>query len=715
MPTFWIAALVMGALAAAFVLWPLRRRADAREARSLRARSNLAIFDDRLAELRVDLEEQRIDAEEFEALRAELQRSLLRDVNEEDLTDDDARSTRAPRGRAALVAFALAVPLFAVVLYADWGASLGALGELAMVDDVKALDGPADAPEHKADLTELETRLQARLEKSPDDADGWFLLGRTQLNQDQFEGAAISFGKVAELTQGNLVPLVFQTQALYLADDRTLTPRVRKVLDEVLKIDPQQPIMLELLGMDAFQGRRFAEAASLFERVLKSDISDPAHRKFLEDGRARARELAGLPPAPLVASGPQQAAGGAPGTAIHVRVTVNPDLLENLPSSARIFVLARPVDGGRMPLAVKRLDPAASLDVTLTAADAMNPAMSIATTDQVEVVVRLSMAGTAMPGSGDVEAKAGPVATDRSSDVSLFVGDGGPAPSVRMLAASAPAAAGAAPAATAGGDTALHVQVRVNPDLLTDLPASARVFVLARPAGGGRMPLAVKRLDPAASLDVTLTAADAMNPAMSIATADSVEVVARLSMAGTAMPGAGDVEAKVGPVATDRSSEISLYIGKGGPEPSVRMLDPATSAPATAAAVPAPAKAPATTGAAGTGSGTPLRVLVELDPALTPPPGATVFVFAREVGGPPMPVAVQRLDASALPTLVTLDDSMAMVPGRTLSSVGRLQVVARVSASGGVAAQPGDMEGVSATLDGVPDRVVRLLIDREIH
>jgi cytochrome c-type biogenesis protein CcmH len=78
--------------------------------------------------------------------------------------------------------------------------------------------------------------------------------------------------------------------------------------------------------------------------------------------------------------------------------------------------------------------------------------------------------------------------------------------------------------------------------------------------------------------------------------------------------------------------------------------------------------------------------------------GAVLFVFARAINGPPMPLAVARLDPQQLPVTVTLDDSMAMAPGVNLSSAKQIEVVARISASGQVRAEAGDLEGSSAPL-----------------
>jgi len=69
----------------------------------------------------------------------------------------------------------------------------------------------------------------------------------------------------------------------------------------------------------------------------------------------------------------------------------------------------------------------------------------------------------------------------------------------------------------------------------------------------------------------------------------------------------------------------------------------------------------------------------------------TVFVFARASGGGP-PLAVKRFKAADLPATFRLDDSDAMVPGRDLSSVPEVQLVARLSAGGSAIRQPGDIE-----------------------
>jgi len=118
---------------------------------------------------------------------------------------------------------------------------------------------------------------------------------------------------------------------------------------------------------------------------------------------------------------------------------------------------------------------------------------------------------------------------------------------------------------------------------------------------------------------------------------------------------------------------------------------PAAPLPATPAAPPAATAASAGARIAGT---------VQLAPALADKvsPTDTVYIFARAVDGPRMPLAILKKQAKDLPVTFALDDSMAMTPSLALSNFPSVVVGARVSKSGSATPQSGDLEGLSSAV-----------------
>jgi len=121
-----------------------------------------------------------------------------------------------------------------------------------------------------------------------------------------------------------------------------------------------------------------------------------------------------------------------------------------------------------------------------------------------------------------------------------------------VTAQSSPSQASAAtpPASQAAAPGRLSGQARIAPALMAQVQPTDTVFILARPASGSRMPLAVLRLR-AADLPraFTLDDSNAMSPQALLSSAGRVRVEIRVSRSGTAMPQPGDVGGT--PVETD--------------------------------------------------------------------------------------------------------------------------------------------------------------------
>ena len=99
-------------------------------------------------------------------------------------------------------------------------------------------------------------------------------------------------------------------------------------------------------------------------------------------------------------------------------------------------------------------------------------------------------------------------------------------------------------------------------------------------------------------------------------------------------------------------------------------------------------------------SGISLKVNVSLDPELQSQanPNDIVFIYAKAASGPPMPLAAVRKRVKDLPLVITLDDSMAMMPTMKLSSFKKIIVSARVSKTGSAISASGDLLGQTGVL-----------------
>jgi cytochrome c-type biogenesis protein CcmH len=126
-----------------------------------------------------------------------------------------------------------------------------------------------------------------------------------------------------------------------------------------------------------------------------------------------------------------------------------------------------------------------------------------------------------------------------------------------------------------------------------------------------------------------------------------------------------------------------------------------------------PSAAPSQTTPKGTEATRTLTVEVSLAAELSNRinPSDTLFVFARPVAGPKMPLALRRLTAGQLPVTVTLDDTMGMMPEMNLASFPEVVVGARISRSGDAMPQTGDLEAVSDPVPNNQQQPVKLEIN----
>lgn len=94
-------------------------------------------------------------------------------------------------------------------------------------------------------------------------------------------------------------------------------------------------------------------------------------------------------------------------------------------------------------------------------------------------------------------------------------------------------------------------------------------------------------------------------------------------------------------------------------------------------------------------------------------PDDSVLIYVKAASGPKMPLAVVKKQVRDLPLEISFDDSMAMVPGMTVSSFDKVVVTARVSRSGNAMPSSGEPVG-SVEAAGEQRKSVNVVIDAQV-
>jgi cytochrome c-type biogenesis protein CcmH len=447
MIAFWILAAGLAVLGALFVVAPLLTKREAEPAVD-QDRLNLEVFRQQIKELEADLEAGNLDKAQYNAARRDLERELLYDVN-----GSPGAEASAAGGRSPLIALmlGLAVPAFAVGLYFALGES-SIIPRLEMAATAQGIQTGHDGGAGGQPLPSMDAlveRLAARMEQSPENLDGWLMLGRSYFAINKPAQALAALDKAYALAPDNPEVILAYAQAVAANAEGKLVGRPAELIATALELDPSSVTGRWLEGLVVYQAGDFDGAVGRWEAILAE--LDPASeeaaemREFIADARERADEAskaapadagpadaaalgaAGTPqPPPSQGASDAAAAEAEPGTPAGAKLTVNVRLAEPLWKDANVdhtlFVYARAVSGPPMPLAVKRLR-TGDLPVTVTLDDsmAMMPAMRLSAFPEVTVGARISASGQATPASGDLEGEVGPVAPGATSPVDLVI------------------------------------------------------------------------------------------------------------------------------------------------------------------------------------------------------------------------------------------------------------------------------------------------------
>lgn len=293
---------------------------------------------------------------------------------------------RTQRGAAIVVA--VAVALGSILLYREW----------SNWDRTQA----AEAAEQSA----MVGRLARRLEKNPDDVEGWLMLGRSQLAIGQYPLAQRAFRRADRLEEGrNPEALLGMAEAMVLQADGEVDERSGRLFEMALVLAPQSEKALFFSAVAAQKRGETALAIQRFETMLAMS-PPPEVRTILEQQVA---SLKGAPPpatdaaaadsstTPVAAT--DQGVGGA--ARVQVEVSASTAMKQRIERGGVLFVFVRVPGQPGPPLAVKRVSVDLPVTLELTARDSMVPGLEIQAGQAVEVSAKWSKDGVATPRAGD--------------------------------------------------------------------------------------------------------------------------------------------------------------------------------------------------------------------------------------------------------------------------------------------------------------------------
>lgn len=399
MTSFYLAVAALVVVALALLLRPWWRAGRRLASADSSAALNAAIHRDRLTELERDRGNGTLAAGDLAEAKDELQRQLLDDTAATEVI------TAKSSSRGSGIALAILLPLLAVGLY-------GFLGSPAAV-----LPVAVQAEQASAEMDELLTRLASKLEQNPDNPEGWSMLARSYKSLGRWDEAERAYTRIGPALQKN-AELLAELAELLVQKEKGFSERSRALIQQALRVEPNNMLALFMGGGEAFDSGRYAEAATLWDRLLPQLEPGGEDAQMVQSSIAKARQRGGLAPppaAPALAAPPAAAlkeAGAAQpaASAVSGRVELAPALQDKAAADDVVFIFARAVDGPRMPLAAKRVRAGdLPLDFTLDDSQSVMPGANLSSAQQVRVEVRISKSGQAQAAKGDLTGKSAAV------------------------------------------------------------------------------------------------------------------------------------------------------------------------------------------------------------------------------------------------------------------------------------------------------------------
>ena len=376
MASFLIPAFLLLVLVLVLLLRPLLFPAKAKA--TSRRQMNAAIYREELDKLEAEHKAGAISSADYEIAHAEMRQRLFQDTIEED-------DQEVP-GSVKKTAIGLCV--FIILLSSALYFSLGDVARIAQRNSEK--------PVTQEGVEKMVAEFAIKMEKDPDNLKGWAMLARSYRILGRNEDAAKAYARAGNFIDSDPQLLADYADALATNANGNFAGKPLQLINQALKLDPDNLMALWLSGTAAYNAHNYKVAVQTWEKLAKQIPPDTDEARAIQGSIAEARSKGGL------ANSASTPVPAATGKEISGKIELSADLKSKLKSGDIVMVIARK-PGERMPVAVLKVN-AENFPMNFTLNDglAMNPSAPLSQLAEASVEVRISKTGMAKPEAGDL-------------------------------------------------------------------------------------------------------------------------------------------------------------------------------------------------------------------------------------------------------------------------------------------------------------------------
>jgi cytochrome c-type biogenesis protein CcmH len=280
MTTFIIIALLMTVIAVLMIVLPFRRKKLDLEKISLEQDENIAILRNQLRQFELDFKEGRIGQEQLDEARLDVEKRLLQEEGAIAADQMDLKAVNQHGGKKwPTIWIASGLPICAIALYLLVGSPLA----------LYLPEANQGQPQlSQKDIEGMVERLAEKLQKDPNNAEGWQMLGRSYAALQKMPEALDAYKKALALNP-NSAQLMVDYADLLAFQNKSIRGEPMRLIQKALQIEPNNLKALALAGTAYFELGDFKRAEEYWTKAKNLVPADSEFARGMTENIAAAK------------------------------------------------------------------------------------------------------------------------------------------------------------------------------------------------------------------------------------------------------------------------------------------------------------------------------------------------------------------------------------------------------------------------------------------